>query len=340
MSGAVPPMYIVKTHERESQMAQPKPAARTRKNKTPSSISKTNLVSSNDPAKRRILDNIDALGLTNNLLELELHGFTVVPVLSEDRIERAKAAILRYAEKRTGRKIDPETATAEDFHGMDYLHYLIFTDPVFAEILLEPKPLALMDYLLGENCILSSMGSHLRGPGGMPLPLHADSPPAEFMTAASTVANCNYALTPYTQEKGALVLFPGSHLKQRQPTPDENWKAGGTRMAEIRMKQLPPKELDAVEWEIPAGGVTMEINPGDAVIWHGNSWHGGWRRDVPGTRINLAAYFCRPFMATQELRGDTRHPEVFERYSHEPRFARLMGAEVPLGWREEGPNLG
>ena len=104
-------------------------------------------------------------------------------------------------------------------------------------------------------------------------------------------------------------------------------------------KQLPPEELDAIEWTAPAGGVTMELKPGDAVVWHGNSWHGGWRRELPGTRINLAAYFCREFMTTQELRGDTRYPEVFERYANDPRFAQLMGENRFNGWRDEGPDL-
>ena len=104
-------------------------------------------------------------------------------------------------------------------------------------------------------------------------------------------------------------------------------------------KNLDPEELDALEWTAPPGAVTMELNPGDAAIWHGNSWHGGWRRELPGTRINLATYFCRPHLSTQERRGDTRHPEVFERYADEPWFARLMGEKIFNGWREEGPDL-
>ena len=119
-------------------------------------------------ARERVLAEIDALGLNDHLRELEVQGFTVVEgVLSEDRIERAKAAILRRAESNTGSKIDPETATTEDFQGMSYLHYLMFDDPVFPEILLEPKPLALISYLVGESCVLSSMGCHFRGPGGV-----------------------------------------------------------------------------------------------------------------------------------------------------------------------------
>jgi len=74
-------------------------------------------------------------------------------------------------------------------------------------------------------------------------------------------------------------------------------------------------------------------------LWHGNSWHAGWRRDVPGARINLAAYFCRDGVTTQELRKDRSHPEVFEPYADEPRFAQLLGENVFNGWRDEGSRL-
>ena len=173
----------------------------------------------------------------------------------------------------------------------------------------------------------------------MPLGVHADGQTDGFLTDAASIANCNYALTPYSQEQGALVIFPGSHLKKRQPTLHENWKTHDETLADIMGKKLSPLEVDEVNWKLPRGAVTLEIEPGDAVIWHGNTWHGGWRRDVPGTRINLAAYFCRSFMSTQERRGDDRHPEVFARYADDPRFATLMGEKVFNGWQEEGPDF-
>lgn len=295
--------------------------------------------SQDDAAFSDTMAKIQKFGLAQNLLELETQGFTVVPkVLSEDRIERAKAAIIKRAEKAKGHPIDPASASAQDFNGMTYQHYLIFDDPVFPEILLEPKPLALIHYLLGKSCVLSSMGSHFRGPGGMPLPMHADGVHVG-MTEASLVANCNYALTPYSAETGALVVVPGSHRKCRQPTAHENWMSGHETVAEVARRQPTPHELDTIEWTAPKGAVTLEIDPGDAVIWHGNTWHGGWRREAPGTRINLAAYFCRPHLSTQELRGDERYPKVFERYANEPKFAQLMGENVFNGWRDEGPDL-
>ncbi|BFM17981.1 hypothetical protein R50073_41640 [Maricurvus nonylphenolicus] len=296
------------------------------------------LLSKDDMARERILANIDALGLNENLRELTTLGYTVIPgVLSAEKVERAKAAILRRVEKQTGRAVDPNKATAEDYNGMDYQNYLIFDDPVFPEILLEPKPLALITYLLGESCLLSSMGSHFRGPGGIPLPMHVDASPVG-LTEVATVANCNYALTPYSREEGALVITPGSHRKNRQPTPHESWMHGHQTFMEMAAQNPDPKTIDSLKWQEPAGSVTMNINPGDAVIFHGNTWHGGWRREKPGTRINLAAYFCRPHIATQELRGDDRYPEVFEHYADQPRFAQLLGENRFTGWREEGPD--
>lgn len=295
--------------------------------------------SPSDRALQQTLAQIEALGLNQHLLELEVQGFTVLPdLLSQETIERAQAAILRRVERLSGTPIDPQAAGAADFNGMQYQHYLLFDDPVFPEILLEPKPLALMHYLLGRSCVLSSMGSHFRGPGGLPLALHADGP-AVGMSEAALVANCNYALTPYSQTEGALVVVPGSHRLNRQPTTHENWKVGTDPYARVVSQQLSAEDLETIEWSPPRNAQTLEIKPGDAVIWHGNTWHGGWRRDAPGVRMNLAAYFCRAHMATQERRGDDRHPEVFERYASDPQFAQLLGARVFNGWQDEGPDL-
>ncbi|MEJ2087246.1 MAG: hypothetical protein P8Y69_01915, partial [Gammaproteobacteria bacterium] len=114
---------------------------------------------SGSAALDRILTNIAALDLDKNLIELETRGYTTIrSVLPEDTVERAKAAILARVEQDSGKRIDIERATAEDFEGMKYIPYLLYDHEVFEEILLEPRPLALITYLLGESCILSSLG--------------------------------------------------------------------------------------------------------------------------------------------------------------------------------------
>jgi hypothetical protein len=281
---------------------------------------------SRDRALGRVLDQIETLGLKDNLLELETLGYTVLPgVLGVATIASAKAAILRRVERGTGRLINPETATAADFNGMQYIPYLLYDDPVFEEILMQPAPLALVTWLLGESCLLSSMGCHFRGPGGAPLMLHSDNGngmPAPF-SPISMVANVNYALTPYSREAGALAMIPGSHKLQRQPTAQENFAAPGPTGG---------------EWKDPSGAVTMEIEPGDAVIWHGNTWHGGYRRELPGVRMNLSAYFNRQHIQTQERHGDPAHQGLLDRHADDPRFGVLLGSKQPYGWREEGPD--
>jgi len=273
-----------------------------------------------DSALQRTLQKIHELGLGENLIELETQGFTTVEnVLSEVQLGRARSAIIARVERDTGRKTDIEGETGESFAGVTYVPYVLYDDEIFEEIMLEPKPLALITYLLGESCLLSSLGCHFKGPGGMPLPLHSDNGngmPAPF-SPISQVANVNYALTPYSREAGALALVPGSHKLARQPRPEEMMLGddGANRRA-----------------------VAMDLAPGDAVVWHGNTWHGSFARKIPGVRMNLAVYFNRQHIQTQEHHRNAVPSAVLARHAHDARFETLLGGKQPYGWQHEGPD--
>ena len=124
-------------------------------------------------------------------------------------------------------------------------------------------------------------------------------------------------LTPYSQKAGALAMVPGSHKLARQP-----------RGTEMRLwgEQSNP---DAV---------SMDLEPGDAVVWHGNTWHGSFARQLPGIRMNLAVYFNRQYIQTQERHGDTVPQEVLDRHANDERFKVLLGSKQPYGWQLEGPD--
>ncbi len=268
----------------------------------------------------RILGRIADLELNEHLIELETRGYTTVRgVLSAQTVERAKAAILERVERDTGRRIDPQTATADDYEGMTYLPYMLYDDAVFEEVLMEPKPLALITFLLGESCVLSSLGCHFKGPGGNPLPLHSDNGngmPAPFPPYSQT-ANVNYALTPYSTEAGALAIVPGSHKLARQPRVEEMMLGG---------EQTNPK------------AVSMDLAPGDAVVWHGNTWHGSFARQTPGIRMNLAVYFCRQYVQSQERHKGVVPQSVLARHANDDRFQVLLHQKQPYGWQQEGPD--
>jgi hypothetical protein len=262
-----------------------------------------------------IYRDIRTLGLESNLAELEAFGFTIIEeALSSTLTEQLKDAILRIASEKVGHPLDPERETT--YRGMEFQPYLLFRDPVFKQSVMNPKPLALITYLLGQHCVLSSLGCHLKGPGGTGLALHSDTAngmPSPF-PGPSQVANCNYALTDYTEANGSLAIVPGSHRSHRQPTKWERHLDGDAR------------NPDAIAIEVPAGS---------AVLWHGATWHGSFARQNPGLRINLSNYFCRPYLMPQEEYA-SRMPDGFLD-GEDHRLSRLLGAELAYGWHEEGP---
>jgi ectoine hydroxylase-related dioxygenase (phytanoyl-CoA dioxygenase family) len=259
---------------------------------------------------------IRGLGLETRLAELEAFGFTVIEgALAADQVARAREAVLAIAQERLGQTLDLEAETT--YADLQFIPFLLFKDEVFREILLTPGPLALITYLLGRHCILSSVGSHLKGPGGNGLLLHSDTgngAPDPF-TPYAQVANCNFALTDYSEERGALAMVPGSHRHARQPTRWETGLDGNRRFEHV---------------------IPIEVPAGSAIVWHGNTWHGSFPRKVPGLRINLSCYFCREYIQPQE---DYRRnvPEGYLRGPDDERLARLLGADLIHGWTDEGP---
>ena len=290
----------------------------------PDTISRLLVDRLDQEALARTLATVDRLGLSANLVELDTQGYTTLRgVLSQDQVERAREALLNRVEANSGQRVDIETATSGDFQSalgasMDYLHYMLYEDPVFEEILMAEEPLAIVTYLLGESCVLSSLGCHFKAPGPSGVvPLHADTAgPQPFATHAQT-ANVNYALTPYSREAGATALVPGSHKQARQPTLVESALIG---------QECNPRAVPA------------DLAPGDCVVWHGHTWHGSFEREIPGIRMNLAVYFARHHVVTQERHKDVVPQEVLNRHANDERFKRLLAIGQAYGWQREGPD--
>jgi ectoine hydroxylase-related dioxygenase (phytanoyl-CoA dioxygenase family) len=268
------------------------------------------------PDLNEIYRDIRELGLESNLAELEAFGFTVVEnALSTEQVEYFRARIIEISEARMGRKLDLENET--EHAETAFIPYLLYKDKRFKESVTNPKTLTLISYLLGQHCILSSLGCHLKGPGGKGLLLHSDTSngiPDPF-SPYSHVANCNYALTDYTEAGGALAMVPGSHRHFRQPTKYEKGLDGNERYEHV---------------------IPIEVPAGSAIVWHGNTWHGSFPRKTPGLRINLSNYFCREYIAPQEDYRNTV-PADFLDGETDKRLARLLGSDLAYGWTDDGP---
>lgn len=273
-------------------------------------------------AREQTLAEIREMGLEPHLGEFDANGYTIVRgAIEPEQAIHARDVIVRVMERKLGRPVDIENETDEAWAGINLATYLLFEDEVFESILMAPKPLALISYLLGRSCVLSSMTSHFKGPGAFPLMLHSDNGngiTAPFSSVAQ-VANVNYALTPYSEEAGALAMVPGSNRLARNPRPDEIMLGGENGNP---------------------NAVPIDLQPGDCAVWHGSTWHGSFIRQVPGIRINLAMYFCRQYIVTQERYGEHVSREVLDRHSNDPRFLTLLGQSQPYGWGAEGPDEG
>ena len=185
------------------------------------------------------------------------------------------------------------------------------------------KVLALVDYLIGDDCILSTLTGHMRGQGGgktLPtgyLPLHGDDTSPQTQAGIYNLATVNIFLTDVTEESGCLAFVPGSHKMMRKPTPQESVLSGEGANTE------------AVPLVAPAGS---------AVIWPSHTWHGSWVSETPGLRVTLAELFCRPHWQTYEMYRETVTEESLNRNS--PRFANLMGMETINGWNNNQDDWG
>ena len=273
-----------------------------------------------DHSFNETMSEISELGLDDYVAQLDNVGYTVVKrAITESQVDRARSTIVGVMEQKIGRKIDIDTEDSTDFQGLSLASYLLFENAVFEEIVQASKPLALIYCLLGRSVLLSSMTCHFKAPGGQPLALHSDNGngiPAPY-SMASQAANVNYALTEYSAENGSLAIVPGSHRLCRPPSGAET---------DLRVGTCNP---DAV---------AMNLEPGDCVVWHGNTWHGSLVRQVPGIRLNLAVYFCRQYIVTQERFNEYVPKEFLERHSNNTRLLRMLGQTQPYGWSNEGPD--
>lgn len=265
----------------------------------------------------KVFSEIERLGLQQQIAEIDARGYTVIErLMPDDQLETARQVIADLCEKQTGTKVNFETGEGHEDYRL--IPWLLGRHPVFIDIMLNEKTLAVVRYLTGMSSQISTMACHFKGPGpGGELTLHSDTLLPPPFPPYSVISNCNYALVDYTKEAGALATVPGSHRLSRHPRAFETRLVG------------PDANPDAIPVECPAGSV---------VIWHGNQWHGSYPRTIPGLRLNLACVYTRPIIKPQELYGTHLPQSLRDEYKDNADFRQLVGLNDTYGWTAEGPS--
>ena len=174
--------------------------------------------------------------------------------------DELREAVLRVAEARSG--VRPDYASGASHRDLptaagQHIYKLLVEGHEFERAVTNETALALIEYLCGGSCLISSMTAMVKGPGKVKLDLHADMlmmPPP--YPAWSAGANATWVLSPYSRENGSTCFWPGSHKFCRQPTPAER--------------------------EDTASLVPIEAEAGSLLVWHTNTWHGAFARTVCG----------------------------------------------------------
>ena len=257
--------------------------------------------------------NNSAADLANHLEQIYEHGITVVSqVLSAAELRQLPALIDRLFEVR---ELHPgqQESSVQNFN---MCCNLANHDPFFEELCLRPAVYAIMQRLLGEDALLSTIaalepqaGATGEG-GGEVQALHRDGLGGGVAVKEPEGCQSLWLIDPMNPQNGATRFGIGTHrLAAPEDTSNEDWVRGAGRL---------------VQMSLPAGCVAIY----DARTMHAMSTNHSGRR-----RRALACFYTRSGLP---LMCDQRYylaPEIQRRVS--PQARRLLGldASQPLSAR-------
>jgi hypothetical protein len=204
-----------------------------------------------------LADRIGELGLSERVKDMRDEGYTVIRDIAMPAFtQRLRDTCLRLSQETPGMGKGRSA-------GM-----LLGRDPIFEEVVLNPKLLAMVEVMCGRGAVLSQLVASIRPNGSPELPLHADQNwfPAPFPEHNQLFTMC-WVMDPFTQEAGATRVIPRSHVHRRHPSSEEIAAGKG-----------------AIPIECPANSLAC---------WDGSVWHGNYPRTIDGDRVVLHITFGR-----------------------------------------------
>lgn len=229
-------------------------------------------------ARKVLRDTLDVMdpsilsddALERALFEIDEQGFTVLSkVIPEELLDSISQALLR---------IEAELGCVpaqNDFEGHQTIriYNLLAHGAPFSQVPIAAAVLPIVEAVLDDGCLVSSLSSISIGSGETPQPIHADDQVVALKRPhAAIICNSMWAISDFTEANGATRVVPGSHR-------DPNWPDYGNQAIE----------------SIPA-----EMERGSVLVWHGSLWHGGGANKTDEPRVGVAMNYCAGFLRQQE----------------------------------------
>lgn len=207
-----------------------------------------------------LLCRVEAHGVADTVAELKKDGYGYVRQAGTAEFNvRLREAILRASF---------DGIPAEKRNGVGGANMLLHKDPIFEDVILNPKLLTVAEVMCGKGAMISQIAASVRPKGAPAIGLHADQnwTPAPFPVHNQLLTFC-WACDPFDEANGATKVVPKSHLLRRHPNEQET------------------KE--------ERGAVAAECAPGDCVVWDGSTWHSNYPRSADGQRVVLHVTYSR-----------------------------------------------
>ena len=187
-----------------------------------------------------------------------------------------------------------------DFEGerTTRIYNLLVHGALYEAIPVHENVLPLVEGVLDQGCLISSLSSISIDPGETAQPIHSDD---QLMPIPKPhpplVCNTIWALTDFNDDNGATRIVPGSH------------KAGASP-----------------EYGKEHASVACEMARGSVLVWHGSLWHGGGANRSKERRVGVAMNYCAGFIRQQENQQLGIPRETARGFS--PRLRELVGYGV------------
>jgi ectoine hydroxylase-related dioxygenase (phytanoyl-CoA dioxygenase family) len=233
-----------------------------------------------------------------HVAEIAEQGYTIVPDAIEADFVDALDADLRRLEETLG--VRPATNDFEGAHTVRIYNLLVHGE-LYERVPVHASVLPVVERVLDQGCLISSLSSISIDPGETSQPIHADDQLIPLDKPHNPlVCNSMWALTDFTEANGATRIIPGSHLWDHSPNYGQHYDS------------------------IPA-----EMARGSVLIWHGSLWHGGGANTTAERRVGIAMNYCAGFIRQQENQQLGIPQELVARFSE--RLQRLVGYGVYNG---------